>query len=154
MGALLQAVLKGLAAPTDQESFLATFVRHLRFGKADILYGSRNWTRAMASNTVDDADPDDANLVTSRYKGEGIETHALLIDLDIEHVYVPSSTEGHGHLYVKTTMGRGQWQSLMAALCKAGVISDGYYSASINRGFSSLRPPWVKKEAETLEVPF
>lgn len=151
MGKLL-SLITALATPTSRDEFLSTFVRHLRFGKADILYGSKNWNKAMASNTVDDADPDEANLVTSRYKGEGIETHALLIDLDIEHVYVPSSTGGHGHLYVKTTMGRGQWQSLMAALCKAGVISDGYYSASINRGFSSLRPPWVKKEADfTLE---
>lgn len=98
-------------------------------------------------DALEEAPLDQANLVVSRYAGGGIETHALLLDLDVEHEYWPSSTEGHGHLLVNLKLTRQEWQRVMQVLRDVGVISPGYHDHSQRRGFASLRLPWIKKEA-------
>jgi hypothetical protein len=42
-------------------------------------------------------------------------------------------------------ISQGYYESLLNALANAGVIERGYASASIERGFSCVRLPWVKK---------
>jgi hypothetical protein len=130
----------------DKTKFFSTFVKHLRLAVADKLCTSEDdWNTAIHNKVEETEDADKANLITSRYKGEGIETHALLLDLDVEHIYVPSSTEGHGHLIVDAKLSRNEWEKVMRVLTDAGIIGPGYESASRLRGFASLRLPWVKK---------
>lgn len=147
-----QADLEGGA--TDQPppsirskaGFLARFTRHLVLRKGEVLLTTSEDPAGANTDLKVVEDLDDANLVTSRFKGEGIETHALLIDLDVPHEYVPSSTPGHGHLLVDVKLSHWQWQRAMRALADAGVISSGYRDYSEQRGFASLRLPWIKKE--------
>lgn len=133
---------------SDRDSFLLSFVRHLRFRRGELQHDSNQQVSAYVDEELAIADWTDANLVTSRYEGEGIETHALLLDLDVEHIYVPSSTEGHGHLYVNLKLTRTEWERVMRELAAVGVISAGYRHHSARRGYASLRPPWVKKSDE------
>lgn len=128
-----------------KEAFLKSFVRHLGLRKGDLQSNSEQ-TPELYVPLEEAADLDAANLVISRFKGEGIETHAVLIDLDMPHEYVPSSTEGHGHLLLDMKLTRRDWRELMIALAKAGVIQPGYRDFSLQRGFASLRLPWIKKE--------
>ena len=133
------------------DEFFQGFIKNLRLGKADIKSGSEDngigdFEEVVRSQTVSPATEEDANLVTSKYKGEGIETHALFIDLDVPHIYVPSSTEGHGHLLVDVKLTKTEWLKAMNALETAGLIGRGYKWASLDRGFASLRLPWIKKE--------
>lgn len=89
----------------------------------------------------------DPNVVTSAHnQSEKKTTHALLLDLDVPAYLVPSSTPGHSHLYVDVEIDHDRWKLLIHALADAGVIEKGYAEASINRGASYLRLPWVKKQ--------
>lgn len=90
-------------------------------------------------------DLDEANVVTSlRQDGK----HALVLDIDYEAFLVESSTAGHYHLYLDVPGGipHNRWEKLMTALAKAGVIEAGYADASINRGYTAVRLPWIKKQ--------
>lgn len=87
----------------------------------------------------------DANISTSlREDLQGF--HALLLDLDIPAWLIPSSTEGHSHLYVDARIPEESYFQLLDALANAGVIQRGYAEASKRRGGTALRLPWIKKE--------
>jgi hypothetical protein len=87
---------------------------------------------------------EDANILTSAAVGRpGI--HKLAIDIDLSARLVPSTTPGHWHLYVDVDIEWNAYRELLLALAKAGVIEKGYARASIKRGYTSLRPPWVMK---------
>lgn len=71
--------------------------------------------------------------------------HAVLLDLDVPAWLIPSSTEGHGHLYADVSCSWRDYRRFLKAAAKVGLIEDGYASASIRRGHSALRLPWVRK---------
>lgn len=95
----------------------------------------------------------DANVVSSERIGFGGQYHAVLLDLDVPAFLVPSSTPGHSHLYIDVTIGQEQYFSLLKALADAGVIEPGYAGASIEKGATFLRLPWVKKGQESGTAP-
>lgn len=74
-------------------------------------------------------------------------THAVLLDLDVPAWLIPSSTEGHAHLYVDVRCSWRDYKRFLKASAKAGLIEQGYADASIRRGHSALRLPWVRKKA-------
>lgn len=76
-------------------------------------------------------------------------THMPVLDIDFPCELVPSSTEGHYHLYINREMTWPQYQDLLEALSVSGVIEDGYYRAAIHQGGTFVRKPGIKKsEAE------
>lgn len=127
-----------------QDSWLRHLVtrkaKHLQHDSTRFLPGQEQADREVVT------DLDEADIITSRFQGEGIETHALLLDLDIEHTYVPSSTPGHGHLLINAKLTQHEWLRVMNLLASVGVIEQGYREMSEKRGYASLRLPWVKKE--------
>lgn len=101
----------------------------------------------------DDREPasilEGANVVMSRREsgwGRDAKVHAVLLDLDVEHFYVPSSSEGHGHLYVNVFANEADYFELLDLLAKVGVLQKNYVEASKKKGGTFLRLPWVKKE--------
>lgn len=76
--------------------------------------------------------------------------HAIVLDIDHDSWLVKSSTPGHYHLYIDVPEGihQREWERVMQALAAAGVIEDGYMRASLERGHSDVRLPWIKKGAE------
>lgn len=89
---------------------------------------------------VDELHP--ANLIMSE-KENG--KHMLFLDLDVEHEYRPSSTDGHGHLAVNLDLEPDAMFLLMDILAAGGVIEVGYAKASRQRGYAGLRLPGVAK---------
>jgi hypothetical protein len=87
------------------------------------------------------------NVITSMI-ADKVTHHKLLIDLDLPAKLVPSSTEGHFHLYVDHEIEKDAYFNLLNALVRAGLVEPGYVAASESRGYTALRLPWVKKEAE------
>lgn len=89
-----------------------------------------------------------ANAASSWLKGSENMRHIVALDLDIPAYLVPSSTEGHGHLYIDVPGGvkHEDYMELVALLGRIGVIEDGYAAVSLKRGFTDLRLPWVAKE--------
>lgn len=66
---------------------------------------------------------DEGNLITSRDRFSP--DHLPIIDLDISHVYVPSRTEGHGHLYLNRRVSFEAYREIIEVLAKHGIVGQG-----------------------------
>ncbi len=71
--------------------------------------------------------------------------HMPAIDLDVPAFLLPSSTEGHSHLYIDTPMSWWRYRMLLRQLHKAGIIETGFYEMSIRRKQSFLRREGITK---------
>jgi hypothetical protein len=58
---------------------------------------------------------------------------------------VPSSTPGHFHLFIERGLTWHQYRRLLKALGRAGILEPDYVRASLQRRYSAVRVPWVKK---------
>jgi len=93
----------------------------------------------------------EANVVSSivpRPSEMSERTHRPVLDLDIPAFLVPSSTPGHSHLYIDHDVPDDVFWRLCDALAEAGILQEGYVSASKSRGYTSVRLPWIKKGAK------
>jgi hypothetical protein len=72
--------------------------------------------------------------------------HRPVLDLDMPCRLIPSSTPGHFHLYIDRAMTWETYAELLGALSKANIIEPGYAGASLARGYTRVRLPWVRKE--------
>ena len=88
----------------------------------------------------------EANVSTSKVIGS--DKHKILLDIDLPCKLIESSTPGHFHLYIDHEIELYQLKSLLFTLANIGVIEEGYAGASVARGYTSLRLPWVKKEED------
>ncbi len=118
----------------------------LKVDKWEASYGA-----LVASSTTGLFDPDDADLITSRIMGTSLVPtfpgpwHTIMLDLDVPATLVPSTTPGHSHLYIDVPVRWEMYQEILAVLAKAKILEKGYVGASVHRGFTSLRLPWVRK---------
>lgn len=85
-----------------------------------------------------------ANLVSSHVV-DSPGKHAPVIDLDFPHEYVPSSTAGHGHLYLNVPTSRWRMWALLAGLRISGNIEAGFFWWSLRRGATFVRTPGTDK---------
>lgn len=106
----------------------------------DIDEPGRDYDRAL--NTTLDIEA--ANVITSIVASNPTH-HKLIIDLDLPAQLIPSSTEGHFHLYVDHEIEKEKYFKLLAALVEVGLVEEGYLAASAREGSTSVRLPWIKK---------
>lgn len=87
--------------------------------------------------------PDD-NLATSVARSG----HAAfpVLDLDFPAAVFPSTTRGHYHLYLGTRLSWAQYVKLLTVLGEVGILEPGYVAASLRRGYTAVRLPWIPKE--------
>lgn len=64
---------------------------------------------------------------------------------------LPSSTEGHHHLYVNQPMEWGDFEIFLNVLGEVGILESGYVGASIRRKQTHVRPEGVKKSLDEVE---
>jgi len=83
-----------------------------------------------------------AKLLTSKVADE---THILALDIDMPVALVPSTTEGHYHLYIDHEMSTETYLDLVDALAKAGIVEDGYAHMARIRKMTRVRTPWTSK---------
>jgi len=101
---------------------------------------------------IEEAAEEQANLISSELDypyhsnvPKDDRLHAPSIDIDFPVECYESSTPGHFHLYIERPMTWRQYRRLLHALMRAGIIEEGYYKASIQRGGSFLRKKGTKK---------
>ena len=104
--------------------------------------------RVDGKSIVVDATLEDAVLVGSKmpygsWVTEGL--HKPVIDVDVPIRVVPSTTEGHSHLYIDTEMTFPALLHLLEAMVDVGLVEYGYLQGVRARGASYVRLPWVKK---------
>ncbi|WDS52143.1 hypothetical protein SEA_UTZCHIPS_37 [Microbacterium phage UtzChips] len=124
--------------------------------------GEPDYSEASFRTFTDDIEK--ATVITSRvagqtatlqkYQGTGyVPRHKVILDIDLPAKLVPSSTEGHFHLYIDHEVAWDYYQELLWAMARCGLIEDGYASASVARGHTAARMPWVQKAAPTTDAP-
>lgn len=96
-------------------------------------------------------EPEKANLVSSLLPND---KHAPLLDLDLPHKYVESSTPGHGHLYLDVELEWEDYKHLLELLGELGILEPSYVEFSIKRGQSFVRKEGVDKHAYLPNVGF
>lgn len=97
---------------------------------------------AARSREVPEAE---ANVISSRVAGEeGV--HAPVLDFDFPCQLIPSSTPGHFHFVADKRMTWEEYKALLLVLRHVGMIEEGYYQASIQRGATFIRKPGTKRE--------
>lgn len=77
--------------------------------------------------------------------------HQPMFDLDVPHVYVPSTTEGHGHLIFRKRISWSSYLHVMQAMADVGLLEKGFVDAARSRGEAWLRAPWIAKGEHTVE---
>lgn len=92
----------------------------------------------------------EANVITSKEKSthgqeDSDDFHKIILDLDVPATLIPSSTEGHFHLYIDYDLHWDDYVELLEALAKTGLLEEGYVEASKREGYTSARLPWVRK---------
>jgi hypothetical protein len=89
-----------------------------------------------------------ANLVSSLIDDgdEHTRMHAPVLDIDMPCRLVPSTTEGHFHLYIDKAMTWERYALLLNALMRAGIIEEGFYKMSMKREATFVRKPGVEKQ--------
>lgn len=108
-------------------------------------------------------DIDQANMITSREQSSyGVRYHRPVLDLDFDAQLLPSSTPGHHHLFLDKMLTWEQYKKLLYALAEAGIVQRGFVDCSVDRGATSVRLPWIRKndwaanqadpEAKTKEI--
>lgn len=89
-----------------------------------------------------------ANVLSS-HNAHNVELHTPMLDLDIEHVFLPSSTPGHSHLYINTQLTAKKYRALLAALAEAGIVQQGILDQFDQHRATFLRLPDVKKTKDS-----
>lgn len=91
--------------------------------------------------------------VTTAFDGER-RAELLTVWVDADKVWlIPSSTPGHSHLYLDKMMIWEDYVYLFESLRDLLILEPGYVSASLSRGQTMLRLPWVKKTPPTTDAP-
>ena len=80
--------------------------------------------------------PVESNVISSMLPNGN---HAPVLDIDIPHRLVPSSTTGHSHLFLDIELTPAEYGVLLQALVRAGVVEKGYYESYRNLGFTCAR---------------
>lgn len=101
------------------------------------------------------ASAEDATVITSEVADTACfgGLHRPVLDIDMPVKVLPSSTPGHHHLLIDKEMTWQQYAYLLDALVAVGLIEPGYRDASVERGWSCVRLPWVRKNDPT-NTPF
>lgn len=117
-----------------------------------------NYPTAETEDLVDDVTEEESNIISSELDypyAEGISAddrlHAPALDIDLPVECYESSTPGHYHVLIDRPMTWKRYKKLLKALCKAGIIEEGYYRASLRRGGTFLRKKGEKKPAHQVK---
>lgn len=103
----------------------------------------------ITKQTLYHANEENANLVSSIEEDErGVATgmHLPVIDIDLPAHVEPSTTPGHGHLYIDKPLTWREYITLLHVLAGLGIVEPGYVAVAEKRGATFVRRPGVKKE--------
>lgn len=159
----LNDVLKTIGAPVDPDSEIVLNIEDTyQIGSTPILASAYQRelynvpVPELQDSNVDLGEPfteeqhaslEDATLLTSALVGPDGPTgyHTPAIDIDFPVRTRQTDTPGHYHLLIDKPMPWEKYKNLLDALVEAGLVQPGFRDASVKRGASSLRLPWVHK---------
>lgn len=140
--------------PTPDINTLPEYVRGHQLAKLAPAQDTDDWDGDYSGEVVPTERLEEAEVVTS-YTGGSKEgswgdvekLHRPILDIDIPMHIIPSTTEGHGHLYIDKELTWREYKRLLEVLADCGIIERGYLGVSIAREHTAVRLPWIKKAA-------
>jgi len=123
----------------------ANFLKLPQWLKSGVFYRAKirsNSGEPWQSEPCIPVHPHDANLFSSE-NSHG--DHYLMLDLDHEHWYHESSTQGHGHLVIRKSLELYQLKEIVNVLVKHGILQEGIKRQLDDRGCLTLRMPGMQK---------
>ncbi len=90
----------------------------------------------VVSNTLTDCDVE-------------VDKKSLIIKTYRDLALIPSSTRGHHHLILDVNLTWQGYSNLLSILEYYDIIERGYLDASMRKGYSCIRVPWVSKQGKT-----
>jgi len=97
------------------------------------------------SDKCDWVEPDNEHPANCVVSVDDAGFHWPVLDIDYGVYTIPSTTPGHHHLYIDKALTESQYFELIDVCEKIGLIQPGYAKYSKERGFTSVRLPWVEK---------
>ena len=131
-------------------SDLPEWVRGNQAYKIDLDHGTDSATGVQKIKPTPANVGGTANVMSSKVTNGGGLFHFPMLDLDIPHMLIPSSTPGHSHLYLSTLLTTGEYRRLLQVLYDVGIIQQGILSQFDQHGATFLRLPDVKKTKNSL----
>jgi len=117
----------------------------LRRGFKDFGRGRDAEIEYDGTDEIEDVSLPDANIYTSQIRWDSKDRHMIALDVDVPVQVFPSRKPGHYHLYIEKPVSSTSMLRLVGLLAEMGVVEEGYANASIDRGFTALRAPWMPK---------
>ena len=144
----LRSIYKG-AMPTGFEVREFLGARRLR-RTTEVIRNDSEAPEGFVDYPMLDADHSTATLVSSRLDSpvDYFEMHMPAIDIDRECMLVPSSKEGHFHLFINVKMELDEYVELLEVMSRVGIVQRGFYQYAKQRGQSFVRYPGITKSNE------
>lgn len=111
----------------------------------DITYGEDG--KILEDKTREEASIKEAHVISSEVRLHD-NLHRPVIDIDVPIRVFPSTTPGHFHLYIDYLVPWDDYLDMLKAMAKCGIVEWNYIDASIARGGTHVRLPWIKKGTE------
>lgn len=104
--------------------------------------GTIHWDYDTKGTRVRVLNPDEALLVGSMCE-DG--KHAPVLDIDFPAKLIPSTTEGHFHLYLDKKMSWWKYRIMLYVLYRVGIIEKGFYRVAMNNKQTFVLRPGIDK---------
>lgn len=102
----------------------------------------------LAGNEVREQVPiKEADVISSEVDTPHGTMHRPVIDIDVPIRLFPSTTPNHFHLYIDHLVSWEDYLEMLKAMAVCGIVEWNHVNASIQRGGTHVRLPWIKKES-------
>lgn len=127
-----QVILERILRPRNTAGFMGRRGLYYQREFGDYTAAAEPARSQKQANLVGSLDLDNANY------------HFPVIDLDFDALLLPSSTEGHHHLYLQKQVTHDKYLAMLEAMVDAGLVEKGYLTSARKKGQTYAIKPGLR----------
>ena len=137
-----------MSTPRTLWAKLPKFMRSHQTVRANLLNYNDYFDKEKKQQKWEERPVQEANMITSLDTTGYGGVHRPVLDFDFDAQLIPSSTEGHHHLFIDKLMSTDNYFKLLDVMAEVGLLQEGFVKNSKQRGATSVRLPWISKDRE------